>query len=65
MNIKCVNCENVLEKGDKYILDPYFDEPCCLNCYSELKQNMIENEDWVSLQEMEYKEWKEVGNLSK
>ena len=58
--IKCVGCESILEKGESYILEPYFDEPCCEECFPELKQHMIENEDWISLQEMESKEWKEI-----
>jgi len=58
--IKCMNCKNVLEKGESYILEPYFDEPCCEECFAELKQSMIENEDWLSLHMMETKEWIEV-----
>ena len=58
--IKCANCGRVLEKGEKYILDPYFDNPCCEECYPILKQSMIESEDWIDLEVMENKEWEVV-----
>ena len=58
--IKCENCEEVIELGERYILDPYFDKPCCEECYPELKQQMIEGEDWIGLHELDSKKWEEV-----
>lgn len=54
--MKCGACQEKIEKGESYVLDPYFDKPTCMNCYPELKQHMIESEDWISLHLMETKE---------
>jgi hypothetical protein len=63
--IKCVGCKRELDLGERYLeKDPFFDKPVGTCCYDELKQQLVDEQDWHTLQEMEYSNsWSKVEEL--